>query len=213
MHHSDVGSTTSECCAGRALGPRGQGRGPGGGAEGTGPGSTTSECCGPGPGAWARSRRAAEGTRVLGSITSECCALAEPWGRGVRAPLVSAARAGPRAQGPGAAGAEADSRVAESADACSLRVTGARVQSREVLTGPASQWRWCGGGLCLPPMASGDGHACTPSLLRPHGASPPCVWVFAGLIGTLTAGLRSSPIQCALISTAAYIFRDPVSPV
>lgn len=111
----------------------------------------------------------------------------------LRAPPVSAARwAG--CKGPGAAGAEAGSRVAESADACSLGVTGARVQSREVLTGPASQWRWCGGGLCLPPVASGDGHACTPlPLLRPHGASPLCVWVFAGLVRTLTAGLRSSP--------------------
>lgn len=58
----------------------------------------------------------------------------------------------------------------------SLAVMGARVQTRGADGGPPGGG--AGGGLFLPLMASGDGHACTPlPLLHRHGASPLRVWV------------------------------------
>lgn len=113
-----------------------------------------------------------------------------------RAPPVSAARWAGRT-GLGAAGAEAASRVAESEDACPLGVAGARVQSRGADRAGLPVAVPEEGFACLPwPPATATParpSPCSAPLLRPHRASPLCAWVFAGLVRTLTAGLRSSP--------------------
>ena len=81
----------------------------------------------------------------------------------------------------------------KSAEVCSLAVVGARVQTqgadraglRVVVPKEDSS---C---LSWPPTTATP--ACPSPLLRSHEASPPCVWVFFGLVRTLTAGRRSSP--------------------